>query len=468
MAGRYPGSRWSVLLCALLLVSWGCSGSSTAEGGGIGGTGVVSRGSIAELGSVLVNGIVFDTGATTIIVEGEQKGVGDEVALENLDIGRVVTVTGRMSEDGTTGTADQVVYRDDVEGPVESLVDIDATTKEIGVLGQTVIVNVRTEFKGTAFAAIALGDVVAVSGLFDATGAIRASFLEKTGDFTPGVAVDAKGFVENLDPGRETFEINNLKVDYSSADTSGLPEGVPANGLFVDVDGTLDSIGGDMLATKINLEDTLGVEDADRIELSGFVTDFVSVLEFTVGNQRVFTDENTTIEDGIPDNIALGVKLEVEGRLVGGIVFAEEIEFWAADHVELIGFVTDFVSVFEFTVESQVVRTDEETLFRDGTPEDIVLGAKLEVEGSLVEGVLFAEEVEFWDPDQIEVEGWVTDFVSVFEFTVGEQAVQTDESTVFEYGTPEDLAIGVRLEVKGRLAGDILVAERVSFEENEV
>jgi hypothetical protein len=449
-------------------MSWGCSGSSTADGGGIGGTGVVSRGSITELGSVLVNGILFVTSAATIIVEGEEKGVGDVAALENLDIGRVVTVNGTRNEDGTTGTADQVVYSDDIEGPVESLVDIDATTKEIGVLGQAVIVNARTEFKGTAFATIALDDVVAASGLFDATGAIRATFLEKTGDFAPGVVVDAKGFVENVDPGQETFEINDLTVDYSSADTSGLPEDVPANGLFVDVDGTLDSIGGDMLATKISLEDALGVEDADRVELSGFVTDFVSVLEFTVGNQRVFTDENTAFENGRPDNTALGVKLEVEGRLVGGVVFAEEIEFWDADHVELIGFVTDFVSVFEFTVENQVVQTDVDTLFTDGTPDDIVLGAKLEVEGRLVEGVLFAMEVEFWDPDQIEVEGLVTDFVSAFEFTVGEQAVQTDESTVFEGGTPGDVALGVTLEVKGRLAGDILVADRVSFEEDEV
>jgi hypothetical protein len=420
------------------------------------------------LGSVLVNGILFATSAATIIVEGEERGVGDEVALENLDIGRVVTVNGTRSEDGTTGTADQVVYSDDVEGPVDSLVDIDANTKEMGVLGQTVIVNDRTEFKGTAFATIALDDVVAASGLFDATGAIRATFLQKTGDFAPGVAVDAKGFVENLDPGQETFEINDLTVDYSSADTSGLPGEVPANGLFVDVDGTLDSIGGYLLATKISLDDALGVEDADRIELSGFVTDFVSALEFSVGNQLVFTDENTVFENGIPANIALGVKLEVEGCLVGGIVFAEEIEFWDADHVELIGFVTDFVSVFEFTVDSQVVQTDEDTLFTDGTADDIVLGAKLEVEGRLEEEVLFATEVEFWDPDQVEVEGLVTDFVSVFEFTVGEQAVQTDENTVFEGGTPDDVALGVRLEIKGRLAGDILVADRVSFEGNEV
>ena len=37
---------------------------------------------------------------------------------------------------------------DNVEGPVEGVSVIDDTTKEIVVLGQTVIVNVITKFKG--------------------------------------------------------------------------------------------------------------------------------------------------------------------------------------------------------------------------------------------------------------------------------------------------------------------------------
>ena len=59
-------------LCfVLLLIS--CGSSS----GGIGGSGMTSQGSVSEFGSIFVNGTEFDTSNATIIVEGEEKGVGD-------------------------------------------------------------------------------------------------------------------------------------------------------------------------------------------------------------------------------------------------------------------------------------------------------------------------------------------------------------------------------------------------------
>ena len=399
MKAYLPKSFVLGLLSVLLLISgWGCSNGTKTADGGIGGTGIISRGTITAFGSILVNGTDFDTSNAAIIVEREEIGVGDDIARNNLDIGRVVTVTGRVSKNGTNVTAKRVTYNDNVEGPVESMLDIDPATKEFVVLGQHVITNVITKFKGTAFDTIALNDVLEVSGFFDDTGAIRATFIEKTGEFTPGAIVEVKGFAANLDTDLETFKINDLTVDYALADTSGLPGGVPAEGLLVEVDGRLDAAGGVMLADEIVLEDEWGVLDSDQIEILGFVTDFVSVFEFTVGNQEV--------------------------------------------------------------------QTDAATVFIDGTSEDVAPGAKIEAEGSLSDGILFAHEIEFWGPDQIEVEGFVTDFVTVFEFTVGNQVVHTDAQTVFENISPEDIALGVRLEVKGSLVGSILVADKVSFEEN--
>jgi hypothetical protein len=116
-----------------------------------------------------------------------------------------------------------------------------------------------------------------------------------------------------------------------------------------------------------------------------------------------------------------------------------------------------------------VVRTDADTVFVDGTADDIALGVKLEAVGTLEGGILFADEVEFWDPDQIEVEGLVTDdTLAPVEFTVGDQVVQTDGETIFE---PEDLIIieGSMLEVKGvprDISRSILDADKVSLEED--
>ena len=394
MRAYHPKIIVLALLCTLMPISCGDIGGGTSAGGGIGGTGNISSGPITTFGSIVVNGTEFDTSNAAIIVDGEEMGFGDDVALNNLDVGRVVTVYGTGSEDDSSAVADRVTYNDNVEGPVESISDRDATTKEIVVLGQTVIVNVITEFRGTTFDTIALNDVVAVSGLFDDTGAIWATFLEKT----DGVVFEVTGFVQNLDTNLETFDINDLTVNYSLADTSGLPGGVPADGLFVEVEGTLDAGGGEMLATEVELADELGVEDADEIEVMGFVTDFISAFEFTIGNQVVHTTVYTLFIDGTSDDIALGQKLEAEGTLVNGILFAEEVEFWGPDQIEVEGFVTDFVSVFEFTVGDQVVHTDEETVFEGLGPEDIALGIQLEVKGVPVDidrSILVADKVSF-------------------------------------------------------------------------
>jgi hypothetical protein len=287
-----------------------------------------------------------------------------------------------------------------VEGPVQSIDVIDPDSrKDIVVLGQTVIVNVVTVFKGTSFDTLAVDDVIEVSGFVDDIGAIWATFLEKTN----GVVFEVTGFVKNLDAVQETFEINNITVDYSAADTSGLPAGEPAEGLFVEVEGTLTPTG-EILADSIGLGDELDVEDADQIEVTGFVTDATLA----------------------PD---------------------------------------------EFTVGNQVVQTDANTLFVDGTAVDILPGQKLEAEGTLVNGILLATEVEFWEPDQIEVEGLVTDdTLAPAEFTIDDtQVVQTDASTVYEGGAPSDIALGILLEIKGvpvDIDRSVLVADKVSFEED--
>lgn len=69
----------------------------------------------------------------------------------------------------------------------------------------------------------------------------------------------------------------------------------------------------------------------------------------------------------------------------------------------------------------------------------------------------------------MKVEGVITNFVSAAEFTLGAQVVQTNQDTVFENGTAEDLGLNVMVEVKDLptdIERTILVADKVSFEED--
>ena len=84
------------------------------------------------------------------------------------------------------------------------------------------------------------------------------------------------------------------------------------------------------------------------------------------------------------------------------------------------GFVTEIISendIIKFKLGNQEVHVDSDpemsSLYVDGDPSDIKPGQLLEAEGSLEDGILVAVEIEFWEPDQIEVEG-IVDEVRVY------------------------------------------------------
>jgi len=393
---------WALLLC-LLLMACGGGGGGMSAGGGIDGTGIMSAGVVSAFGSIVVNGTEFDTRQAEVFINGEKIGDGDDAVLDNLDIGMVVRVEGRLNRDGSA-VADRVIYSANVIGPVESVQVIDATTKALVVLGQTVIVNVITKFADTdGFDSIALDDVVEVSGYVDDSGAIRATFLEKTGDITTILEYEVTGIVENLvDSGfTKTFMINGLTVNYALV-ANVLPAGIPAEGLWVEVDGTLAAPGGEVVASAIELADELAGEDGNEFEIMGYVTEIISyadIIEFKVGNQVVHADPDMVLfVDGVAGDIAPGVKLEAEGSLEGGIIYADEIEFWKPDQVEVEGVVTNIVSAAEFYVGIRRVQTNQDTLFDGGEPDDLAWGVRIEVKGvplDLDHSVIMADKVSF-------------------------------------------------------------------------
>jgi hypothetical protein len=378
-----------LLLSTLLLIS--CSSSSS---GGTGGTGIISRGAITEFGSIVVNGTEFDTSDAEIIVAGEEVGTGDATAIENLDIGRVVTVIGTGSEENEDAAAEQVIYRNDVRGPVANISDIDTEVKEITVLGQTIMVNTVTRFKGDNFGfnTLAILDVVEASGYYDDEGIIWATYLEKV---TADLIVEVVGYVTNLDDVLQTFQVNALLVDYASADTSLLPGGTPVEGLMVEIEGTWDQGNERMDAAKIRLADELDIDDIGQIEVMGFVTDYTSIYEFVVGNQPVQVNLDAEVVDGTLQDIAPGVKLEAEGTLEGGILYAHEIEFWEPDQIEVEGIVTQVVTTSNFYIGAWEVVTHDKTVYEGGNESDIKEGINIEIKGPLIEGILNADKVSF-------------------------------------------------------------------------
>ena len=167
---------------------------------------IVSQGAIAGFGSVIVNGVTFDTSSTTVFdIDGSSGGSQSDLA-----VGQVIVVQGTFGDDPTMATADSISYDDAVEGPITA---IDLAAGTFTALGQLLIVDANTSFDGSIDPAsldgLNVGDVVEVSGFFLTNGSIEATRIESR---AAGGEFELTGTVSNATA--TTFEINGFVVDF--------------------------------------------------------------------------------------------------------------------------------------------------------------------------------------------------------------------------------------------------------------
>lgn len=456
-----------------------CGGGGGTQMAGIDGGGepaptatVVSQGRISGFGSVIVNGVRFDTSSANILIDGSPGTEAD------LAVGQIVTVTGTTSDDGTTGTADSVAFNDAVEGPITA---IDAGAGILTVLGQTVVVTADTSFEDDisprSIDGLIVGDIVEVSGHVRADGSISATRIELE---SPGDDFEVTGIVSNLDSAGFTFDINDLTVDYSAANLDDFPNGAPENGQRVEAKGNTLGAAGELIATEVELEDG-GFDDADDVELEGLITRFDSVADFDVAGIPVTTNGSTVFEDGTSANLALNVRIEVEGSIDGaGVLVADKIDF-EEDGVLRVTANVEAVQGDQLTVLGITITTTVETEFEDDSDADlrpfgigdINVGDYLEVRGFDSAGDFIATRVERDDDDtDIELRGFVED-VNDPEFTILGVTVETNAGTQFEdindapIGAADffSQANGSLVDVDGTLNNGRLIAEEVELED---
>ena len=303
-----------ILLAILVGYSGGCGSGS---GGGIDGSGLVI-GPIDGFGSIFVNGIEFDTDSATVFLDG-LPGQTDQLRL-----GMIVRVEGRVDDATLTGVASRVSFDDEVEGIVQSL---DLTNSSFVVLGQTVVAGARTVFEGTSLAQLTIGDLVEISGQRDAAGVIRATRVELQDE---DEGFELTGTITLIDQLAQTFFLSGQLVDFSSAEIENSPSSGLINGLLIEVESDQPLSAGTLIADEIEVLD--GDRDGSRgteVEVEGFVTEILDVETFVLSGSRIvrFSD-STRFEDGTAADLAADVLVEVKGIINGdGILEADEIEF---------------------------------------------------------------------------------------------------------------------------------------------
>ena len=352
-----------------ILSTAGCGGGGGGGGvtppppppptGGITGTGV-ALGPITGFGSVIVNGVTYDTSSATFTKDGQP------ATQDDFSVGQVVLVKGTIDDDGTNAMADTVEFDDVVEGPVSS---VDNALNQIVVLGQTVSITATTSIDDSCPATLdglLAVPAVEVSGLADANGVIEATRIECRDGTWDGV-LEVNGLVSGHNAGVMTFMINGLEVDYSGAAVDNFPTaGVINNGDPVEAKGTAFD-GTTLDATRVEYKgNRFATDDGDHAEIEGFITRFASASDFDVSGLPVTTTGTTTYEGGTAADLDLNLKVEVDGDFnASGVLVATKVDIKSATAIRVTG-TLDAVSGNTVTILGITVNTDPlKTRFED-------------------------------------------------------------------------------------------------------
>lgn len=422
-----------------------CGGGGGSGGGpiinpppsnGIVRTGM-SVGPISSFGSIVVNGIHYDTAGAVITVDGVTATQAD------LRVGQVVSVTGELEDGKTSGTATTVVFDDNVEGPITS---IDDGTGVLVVLGQTIRVDGNTSFDDSiqprSIEGLAVGDFVEVSGLVAADGSINATRIEQR---APGGTLEVKGIVSGLDTGGGSFELNGLVVDYSAAQLDDFPAGGIADGQAVEAKGDSTGAGGELVATRVEYKGAaIAGDEDDFAEIEGFITRFASEADFDVSGVPVTTGSGTAFSGGTAADLGLNVKVEVEGLIdADGAIAARKVDIRLGTAVRLTALVDSVDAAGDSLVVLGIpVNVDALTRFEDQsdakveplTLADLSAGDYVEIRGGerpAGSGEVLASILERDDIDtRTELQGFVT-AVAAPTITVLGVTIETDGATEF-------------------------------------
>jgi hypothetical protein len=226
-----------------------------------------------------------------------------------------------------------------------------------------------------------------------------------------------------------------------------------------------------LVATRIVRLDASAPPDSEpAAKAEGAITEFVSVASFKVAGRKVNAG-SAKFEGGVAGDLRDGRRVEVEGVLAGDVLMATGVAFKADDatspsSASVEGAITDFVSQAQFKVDGQPVDATQ-AVFHEGVAADLANGRRVNVIGTVTGGVLVASKVEFKSAPpatQLEVEGTITDFVSVTNFKVAGQLVDASRATIAG-GTVADLVDGRKIGVVGTVTGGVLRATKIEIKD---
>ncbi len=259
-----------------------------------------------------------------------------------------------------------------------------------------------------------------------------------------------------------------VKISATTFFGDGLTLSTLAVGAVVEVHGFVDPANNNMTATRIERK-----ANAKVFKLQGAIsalntaTQTFNIGTLTISYKDAVVPSSLTLANGSVVRVRLALT-PLTGIRTALKVQKFEIEKEDRNEAEVEGIITAFTSTSLFSVNGLPV--DASTATFDGGKTGLVLGARVEVEGSIVNGVLVAKKVELEDGEdaaKFELHGTLSLLDTTAKtFVLRGMTVSYDSATTFSVGvTALALANGLNIEVKGkRSAANVIVATRISLE----
>jgi len=383
---------------------------SGCGGGGDGGTSAPVAGSatpIVSSGTITNFGSVYINGRKYEIDDSTSTSVDGSAPVNGDVAAKNVLRLGMVVKvsgriTGSSRTASAITHTDTLEGPIQTKVQVDPSNGTLTILGQTVVVDDTTKF-------------------------------------------DAGVSLSNL-----------------------------ASNQVVEVSGLVKSDG--VIAASFIERKALGVGCNLGCEIKGIVRGHNhTTTTFQIGGLNVVYDNNTIISDMPTPNGSNWNSLFVE---VKGTVFNSGTTTLTATRVEpegfqapnghqaeLEGFVTSVLGVGHFMLGTTEVQAAN-ALYLRGTIDEVAVGQKLEVEGTISNSVITASKVKFEDAVRIESNTQSTDVnANTLRLAGLNITVSVNSQTEFRsVANLSALAVGNNVRIRGREgAGNTVIATEVEF-----
>jgi hypothetical protein len=339
----------------------------------------------------------IDLATNRLIVLGQSVSVGDitqfgVTPLRALVIDNIVTVSGFTEADGVL-RATRVDKTQDTFTPGTEL-KVEGTITNLNDAQQTFSLHMLQ----VNFAAAELlnlpgnrlrnGQVVEVKSTQNVEGGVLLADRVVGKGFglqgAPGEAVELEGLITRV-TAADAFEVNGQPVRLTP-DTMfgrGTVDDIAVNAR-VEVEGVFDAAG------MVIAQD---IEFGAGVERQGVITRVTAADTFEINGQPVRLTPDTVFEGGTADDIAVGVRITVEGSFdAEGVLVATDIDFL----VEIAGRISRITAADTFEINGRLARLTPDTMFEGGTAADITVGVLIEVKGRVdAAEVLVATEVEF-------------------------------------------------------------------------